>query len=104
VVPSAVFKARWLDKQDNKQDDVETVQLISVQFKMKYKGSYGEVSPPAAFGRVSAERRGEQPQCSQHSQADVCCLPLRSGGGGGPSHEVANATSHLGVGGKLAPG
>jgi len=42
VIPSAVFKARWLDTQQSAQDDVDTVQLISVTFKIKYKGAYGE--------------------------------------------------------------
>jgi len=46
VIPSAVFKARWLDTQQSAQDDVDTVQLISVTFKIKYKGAYGEVRDP----------------------------------------------------------
>jgi hypothetical protein len=43
VIPSAVFKARWLNTQQSAEDDVDTIQLISVTFKIKYKGAYGEV-------------------------------------------------------------
>mmetsp|Transcript_35945 Transcript_35945/g.49894 ORF Transcript_35945/g.49894 Transcript_35945/m.49894 type:complete len:548 (+) Transcript_35945:100-1743(+) len=38
--PPLIFKARWINK--SAPTNLETVQLIKVQFKLKYKGSFGE--------------------------------------------------------------